>query len=100
MKPEASRSNNQIANKGNEKDCIMSILQAVAYALGRQVHEQKIGKGVDKLGDVVSDNIVLATVSSLFCPACLSDVGTDLFAPIQSRRDGRKPAVLFRRVRY
>ena len=63
MEPKAASSDKQIANKGNEKDKVVSILHAVAYALGSQVQEQKIGKGVDHLGHIGSDDIVLVIVS-------------------------------------
>ena len=65
MKQKTTTSDKQIANKGNEKDCVMSILQAIAYALGSEVHEQQVRERVDHLSRIVSDNVVLQIVSNI-----------------------------------
>lgn len=59
VKQEASGTNEKVPNERHEKNCIMSMLEAVANALRSQVHEQKICQGVNNLRSVLGNNIVL-----------------------------------------
>jgi hypothetical protein len=59
VKEEASGSNEDITNEGDQEDCIMTMLQTVSYAFASKVHEQKVRERVDYFCGVGSDNIVL-----------------------------------------
>jgi hypothetical protein len=63
VEEEASSSNKQIANECYEKNCVVSILQAIAYAFCCQVHEQKICECVDNFCRVLRYYIILQYVS-------------------------------------
>jgi hypothetical protein len=40
MEEETSSSNENVANEGNQKDGVMTVLQAIPYAFAGKVHEQ------------------------------------------------------------
>lgn len=98
VKQEASGTDEKVPNERHEKNCIMSMFEAVANALCSQVHEQKICQGVDNLRSVLGNNIVLRSIiSKALCSGFLS---THLFTPVESRGDWRKPPVLLGWICY
>jgi hypothetical protein len=71
VKEKAASPHEQVANECHEKDGIMSILQAIAYAFRCQVHEQKICERVDDLCRVLRYYIILQNVSRNSCKAVI-----------------------------
>ena len=98
MKEKAPSSYKQVTDECNEKDRVVAILQAIAYAFCSEVHEQQIRERVDNLRRVLRDYIILQTVSTRFSNAMT--FSTNLFTPIERRGDRREEPILFRRVRY
>ena len=52
VEEEAPGSNKNIAYEGNQKHCIVAVLQTISYALAGKIHEQQVGEGVDNLCSV------------------------------------------------
>lgn len=62
MEEEAASSNNQVTDKGDEEDVVMTVLYTVVDATEGQPDKQEVGQGVDNLGRVDGGIVVLVLV--------------------------------------
>lgn len=62
MEEEAASSNNQVTDKGDKEDAVMTILDAVVDATEGQPDKQKVGQGVYNLSRVDGSIVVLVLV--------------------------------------
>lgn len=71
MEQEAARPYNQVTQKGNSEDLIVSIAATTDDALDTQPHKQEVCQGIDNLCGVNGRIVVLLTkrllVSLIFC---------------------------------
>lgn len=61
VEEETSSPNKGVANKGNQEDCIMAVLQTISYAFAGKVDEHEVREGVDDLCSIRRNNIVLCS---------------------------------------
>jgi hypothetical protein len=59
VKEEGSSAHYEIADKGNDKYCIMIVAETAGYTLVCKIHEHKVCEGVDNLSRVRSGIIIL-----------------------------------------
>lgn len=70
MKEEAPDSDEQISNKGNQKNGIMALLEATSDASVSEIEEEKVCRRIDSLRQVDCRIIVLCGIS-----LCCGDIG-------------------------
>jgi hypothetical protein len=90
MEEEASGSDNEISQEGDQEDGVVSIFQAVANAALGQVHEDDVGERIDNLSRVDGRIVVLcqrlqsasrarrAAAWEPHCPAAGSQIGNQI----------------------
>lgn len=98
MEEKAASANNQVANKGDEEDLVVSVFQTIVYSPKSQPDKEKVGQGVDYLGRVDGGIVILLSVNLM-----VQDLNTDmtnLLAPVKCRSDGAPKPVSRRRIRH